>query len=667
MDWKSQYQSSEHAQFYADKRDATFMRRMSNRSEQRMIYRALERLHRKAAFSTVLDCASGTGRMLPVLAKFDVSVVALDSAAAMLMEGRRVHHLFGAAPGMVVGSALELPLADKCVDVVFCSRLLHHFEDSASRIQILREFARIARVGVVVSFFDSLSYRGWRRAKKNRKRHREHGRFAVRRDTFRQEGEAAGLDLLGMNALFRFHAEVTAATFLVGQKNAAHRLKTGATRESPHRLENGTTQCGADRLEAAVAQQASGGSCAEWLKASGLGSVQGLMDFRPTSVAAQSASSDTFRVECAGAAEGESAREIYVKRYRYGGIGRQLGGAFRGTLLGKSRARLEFERLTEMRRRGVPAVAPISYVEDRRWRLLRSCALVTEGEPNAEPLSTYFSRREVEWDLPTRRRFVVAIGGSIAGLHEAGVLHGGLFWRNILVREVEGEDGWRFTYLDPSRGCRFYSGAAPLSARVSDLSDFAASGNTAAWRTDFARFLRSYCGVRSTREQRKSLARAILEAARGKVAGEGNRIGTGAALAWLERRVERRAAPGGADRFETVEAFFEMLGRARPRSAALGPWKVRFELGLNDDVGGARTFTVSMGRDGIVVDEERGGRADLTVRTDAEAWLAIVNADGEALDMIRTGRFALDGDTQPLAVLVQCLDESLVATLSDAR
>ncbi len=50
----------------------------------------------------------------------------------------------------VAGSALALPMADRSVDVVTCSLLLHHFEgDDAARL--LRECTRVARVAVIVA------------------------------------------------------------------------------------------------------------------------------------------------------------------------------------------------------------------------------------------------------------------------------------------------------------------------------------------------------------------------------------------------------------------------------------------------------------------------------------------------------------------------------------
>lgn len=221
MEWQQQYRSQEHAEFYANKRDATLMRRISNYREQNMVWRALKRVHRHAGFHQVLDCASGTGRFLPILARFDVSVVALDASKEMLEQGRREHHLFGTPPGVVVASALDIPLEDKSVDLVLCARLIHHFPDPESRVRILREFARVARQAVVITFFDSCSYRGWRRTKKKRRPNELYGRYAISRAQCEQEGREAGLKLLGMNALLRFHTEITAAAFVVSAANTA--------------------------------------------------------------------------------------------------------------------------------------------------------------------------------------------------------------------------------------------------------------------------------------------------------------------------------------------------------------------------------------------------------------------------------------------------------------
>jgi len=212
--WRQQYRSDDHAAFYADKRNATLARRISNALELRMARRALERIRVVRPFRSVLDCASGTGRFLPVLASFDATVTVLDTSKEMLIQGRRYHSLFAQAPGVIVASADRIPLPDASVDVVFCSRLLHHFQDSEARVNILKEFARVSKLGVVFTFFDAVSYRGWRRAKKKRRPDKQYSRYAITRAQCAHEGTLAGLTPIGMNALFRFHTEITAAAFL---------------------------------------------------------------------------------------------------------------------------------------------------------------------------------------------------------------------------------------------------------------------------------------------------------------------------------------------------------------------------------------------------------------------------------------------------------------------
>lgn len=622
MSWQLQYQSKDHARFYADKRDSTLLRRISNSFELRMIRRALRRVRRKAAFRTALDCASGTGRMLPVLAEFDVSVIAMDTAAEMLEEGRRYHHLFREEPEIKVGSALEIPLPDKCVDVVLCSRLLHHFPDAESRVQILREFARVAKVGVVVSFFDAITYRGWRRNRKKRP-HRDQGRYAISRRQFRQEAELAGLTSLGMNALLRFHAEVTAAAFLVSGAEA------GRDREL------------------------------DWLRELGLSSADGLMNFRPAGVAALSNSSDTFRVDCDDSVTTDAPRQIFVKRYRYRGWGPRLRGFFRGTFFGKSRARLEFDLLNEMRRRGVPSVVPITFVEDRRGGFLRSAALITQGQPNAEPLPDYFSNQYGGWDASQRQAFSEALAKAIAGLHAAGVQHGGLFWRNILVTEIK--DGWSFTLLDPNRRGRLFSGPVPSRARVADLSDFAASGAALQWSDDFDDFMARYCELSASDVDKDSLIIAVRSQAKRKSGQEDHRMAVGSALAWLQRRVENAGAEARPSAFDSVDGFFESLRKADLRGAVLKRKAIHFDIRAVEPSGQMRSYDVALEPEGIVVKEGSAARADLVVQADADAWLSIINARPEALDAIRAGRLSFQGDTQPLATLVKWLDGATAA------
>jgi|GEM_PF-312244 len=208
------YKADDYAHYYSQKHAATLARRISNYFERRMIRRSLLRIRRKHYFESVLDCPSGTGRFLPTLASLGVSVVAMDTSDAMLREGRKYHGLFTKFPMAVACSAFEIALPDNAVDVILCSRLLHHVSDREDRLRILREFARVAKVGVVISFFDADCFRSWKRARKECRSGKPRGRFAMSRSVFLEETAQVGLRPIGMNALLRFHTEVTAAAFL---------------------------------------------------------------------------------------------------------------------------------------------------------------------------------------------------------------------------------------------------------------------------------------------------------------------------------------------------------------------------------------------------------------------------------------------------------------------
>lgn len=209
------YQADDYAQYYAAKHESSAARSVSNWLERRMMTRALRRVSRNGLLGSVLDMPSGAGRFLPVLGGCCRSVVAMDVASAMLRQGENMWSGVGHQPKMIAASASAIPLADDSVDVVFCARLLHHLSDTASRQALFVELARVARRGVVLSFFDATCYRNWRRQRKVRRKGKERGRHCLTRSECTGLGQEAGLRLLGMNALFRYHSEVTAAAFVV--------------------------------------------------------------------------------------------------------------------------------------------------------------------------------------------------------------------------------------------------------------------------------------------------------------------------------------------------------------------------------------------------------------------------------------------------------------------
>ena len=316
---------------------------------------------------------------------------------------------------------------------------------------------------------------------------------------------------------------------------------------------------------------------------------------------------------------------------------------------------MEFTLLGEMRRRGVRVVRPIAYAEQRRRGFLRSCVLVTEGEPDAQPLGSYFARHAPTWDLRRKRRFIYEAGETVAGLHDAGIMHGGLFWRNILVTQAG--EGWTFTLLDPNRRARLFSHDVPHRARISDLSDYVASAVAFQSSTDIARFLSSYEKVHGPLEaKRRAAILSIVKSALKKSKGEARRIAAGMNLEWLERRIRRKRSTSGQVAFDSVDDFFSALERVNLIGIEHRNPVLRFELRGSDTSREAQILTVVFDQHCVRVEKESSADADLLVRTDADALLAVVNAQPNALEVIQSGRLELKGDPRPLALLAQLID-----------
>ena len=116
-------------------------------SAMKEIEEALGEVPRRA---TLLDVGTGLGD-IPCRARtfaaekgIDLTTVGLDSVLELTRASRHAVNI------AVCGNALHLPFADRSVDIVMCSQVLHHFI-AADAARLLREMDRVARVRVVVS------------------------------------------------------------------------------------------------------------------------------------------------------------------------------------------------------------------------------------------------------------------------------------------------------------------------------------------------------------------------------------------------------------------------------------------------------------------------------------------------------------------------------------
>lgn len=103
---------------------------------------------------TVLDVATGGGDFPLTLHQWSVrqgravALLASDVNRDVLRVAR--DELREYPVHLVQHDALHMPFGDRSVDIITCSQALHHFDRDAV-VRLLQEFARVARVGVLVS------------------------------------------------------------------------------------------------------------------------------------------------------------------------------------------------------------------------------------------------------------------------------------------------------------------------------------------------------------------------------------------------------------------------------------------------------------------------------------------------------------------------------------
>lgn len=253
------------------------------------------------------------------------------------------------------------------------------------------------------------------------------------------------------------------------------------------------------------------------LRPAGLDSVDRVLKCLGDQVVAWSRSTETVRVDLPSEA-GSGA--IFIKRYHHLCWRRRIKAMLRGTFFGRSRARAEFEQLEWMLERHGPVVTPVAWGERRILHFVRSSFLITEAVGGAVSLTTFAQRhargRGLELSWRQRRGFVESLGGCIGDLHRRGLVHGALFWRNVLVCEVAG-GGFAFRFLDaPGRRRPSLRGAGARHATgvLNDLADMAALASQFCSRTEMLRFFLAYLGTRRLDDSHRQLARGVLERAR---------------------------------------------------------------------------------------------------------------------------------------------------------
>jgi|SRR5882762_5676554 len=146
--------------------------------------------------SLVLDVPCGPGRFHELLCQHGYRVIAADISEEMLALARASSR----AEQYILADAENLGLPPQSVDCVFCIRLFHHIGSPETRSRLFREFARVSRGWVLVSFYHRHCLKHFRKVFLGKEVSGEHVGFA----TLRAEAASAGLRVIRTAAVARY-------------------------------------------------------------------------------------------------------------------------------------------------------------------------------------------------------------------------------------------------------------------------------------------------------------------------------------------------------------------------------------------------------------------------------------------------------------------------------
>src|SRR6187431_1548949 len=154
------YRSSSVAEDYDFHRFSTPERQKRNKRKWAAIRKALSRT---TGVRTILDLPCGTGRFTGALAREGFEIVGSDISLEMLQKAASMEQpqADGKQPvirGYVQANAEHLPLRNDSLDCVVCIRFMMHV-DPATRVRMLREFARVSRRWVIVDYRHKYTFR----------------------------------------------------------------------------------------------------------------------------------------------------------------------------------------------------------------------------------------------------------------------------------------------------------------------------------------------------------------------------------------------------------------------------------------------------------------------------------------------------------------------------
>ena len=156
---KTAYQNQVVAEKYDVKRFISIKGKTTNSMEKNAILKALNVIPEG---SKVIDVPCGTGRVTEWLLEKKYTVEGFDISNEMIDQAKDKLSDYPNLTGFHVGDATNIELDDNSFDCVVSVRLLGH-TPSKERIKILKEFKRLSKDWVIITFYHSNCLQGFLR------------------------------------------------------------------------------------------------------------------------------------------------------------------------------------------------------------------------------------------------------------------------------------------------------------------------------------------------------------------------------------------------------------------------------------------------------------------------------------------------------------------------
>lgn len=207
--------------------------------------------------------------------------------------------------------------------------------------------------------------------------------------------------------------------------------------------------------------------------------------------------------------EGET-RVFYLKLYWNHLFEKIWARAFRGSLVGRSMVRAEYDNLERLAKCGLRIPQLVAYGDHRFAGGIIHAFIITEEIPKAMGVDylvhEWFGQQAEEDRKQKTDELIHEVARVVKQMHDHGFEHHDLFLRNMMVSE---QDMSKLYVMDAPRGY-FWPQFIMRKRRAFDLATLDSAATQAFSRSQRMRFMHLYLGCNRLTEEDKQLVRKVL-------------------------------------------------------------------------------------------------------------------------------------------------------------